>query len=321
MLIRIPNWLGDTLMATPVYENLKDQEELIFYGPPHFLSLLEDFPNTRTLPFYQGDHQLNLQNLRKFKEQKGLLLTNSFSSAWLFFKAGLKERLGYATDLRGLLLTKKVTPPKKRMHQRDKYLYLIEKLGYPIKTRDLRLYLKEEKLVKARFFLQAFLDLKHESFIVLAPGASYGPAKRWPELYFKRLAEKFNKEGFKVLIVGSLAEVKLGSLIAEGLSTTYNLCGKTDLSLLAGILHHTSLLVSNDSGLMHLGAALRIPQLAIFGSTDPELTGPLNPKAKVLKLDLVCSPCFCRECPRGDYKCLVEIKPETVFEEAIKLIN
>ncbi len=321
MLIRLPNWLGDALMSSPVYENLKDQEELILFGPASFINLFEDFPNCRILPFYSKDSKKNLQNLKVYKKERGLLLTNSFSSAWLFFRAGLKERMGFSTDARGLLLTKKVPPPPKRMHQRDKYLYLLEKLGYSASKRDLILYLREEKINQAKSFLKGLGINPHQNkMVLLAPGAAFGPAKKWPVEYYKSLAENIIKKGIKVLIVGGSKEIQDGDFICHGLKDAINLCGKTEITILAGIFTLSMALISNDSGLMHLGAALKIPQIAIFGSTDPILTGPLNPKAIVIKKDLPCSPCFKRECPKGHYECLKNVSPEEVFQRLEEIL-
>ncbi|MEZ0344698.1 MAG: lipopolysaccharide heptosyltransferase II [Caldimicrobium sp.] len=321
MLIRIPNWLGDALMATPVYENLKDFEEIILFGPENFIKLFEDFPNTKILPFYKGDTKKNLEALKDYKKEKGLLLTNSFSSAFLFFRAGLKERMGYASDFRSFLLTKRVKPPKKKMHQRDKYLYLIEALGFSVVNRELILYLSEEKIKRAQKFLKELGIDSLGPLILIAPGAAYGPAKKWPLSYYRKLSEWFSKEGYPVLIVGGPREIEEGKILSEGLKGVCNLCGKTEIALLAGIFKLSSLLISNDSGLMHLGAVLKIPQIAIFGSTDPDYTGPLNPRAIILKENLDCSPCFKRTCPKGHYRCLKEISPERVYEGAKNILQ
>lgn len=316
MIVRLPNWLGDALMATPVYKNLSEIDTLILFGPPTFLNLFEDFPKVNLLPFYKKEKKINIENLKKFKKERALLLTNSFSSAWLFFRAGFKEIMGYSTDLRGFLLSKKVKPPTTKLHQTEKYLYLIEKLGFPIKHKELTLPLKEEKILKAaHFLLEKKIELGKKPLILLAPGAAYGPAKKWPEDYYKKLAELLTKEGFFILIVGSLAEREIGNYIMRDLKGVYNLCGETEITLLAGIFLLSNLLISNDSGLMHLGAALKIPQIAIFGSTDPTLTGPLNPKAIVLKTTIECSPCFKRTCPMGHYLCLKGISVEEVFRK------
>lgn len=316
MVIRIPNWLGDALMATPIYKNLSVEDSLMLFGPPSFLKLFEDFPRVSLLPFYKKEKKINLKNLKKFKQERALLLTNSFSSAWLFFRAGFREIMGYSTDLRGFLLTKKVKPPQVKMHQREKYLYLIEKLGFTVKEKELTLPLKKEKILKAeRFLWEKKIELGKNPLILIAPGAAYGPAKKWPEDYYKKLAEKLTKEGFRVLIVGSMAEKETGHYIMKDLQGVYNLCGETEITLLAGIFLLSNILISNDSGLMHLAAALKIPQIAIFGSTDPTLTGPLNPKARVLQTTLSCSPCFKRICPKGNYQCLREITVEEVYKK------
>ncbi len=320
MLIRIPNWLGDAIMATPVYENLKDLEEIILFGHEGFIKLFEDFPNTKILPFIEIILKRNLEILKPFKEERGLLLTNSFSSAFLFFRAGIRERMGYATDFRSPFLTKNKTP-KEKMHQRDKYLYLISALGFPAKKRDLILYLSEEKIQKAKYFLKEMGIDFSRPIILLSPGAAYGPAKKWPLPYFRKLTEKLSKEGFTILVVGGEKEAEEGKIISYGLKKTYNLCGKTEISLLAGIFKISTLLISNDSGLMHLGSALKIPQIAIFGSTDPDYTGPINPKAVILKENLSCSPCFERTCPKGHYRCLKELTPEKVYEGVRKILQ
>ncbi|MFN3567424.1 MAG: lipopolysaccharide heptosyltransferase II [Caldimicrobium sp.] len=320
MLIRLPNWLGDALMATPVYENLRSYEKLILFGPATFVNLFEDFPQVKILPYYKGNNKLNLANLKPYKNERALLLTNSFSSAWLFFRADFKEVMGYSTDLRGFLLTKKVNPPKEKLHQRDYYLYLIEKLGFTLKQRDLILPLKEEKILEAQKFLKnKGIEIERAPLILIAPGAAYGPAKKWPEDYYRKLSQELVKKGFNILIVGSEGEKLLGDYIKGEAKGIYNLCGETTITTLAGIFSLSNLLISNDSGLMHLGAALKIPQIAIFGSTDPLFTAPLNPRAIILKLNLDCSPCFKRECPKGHYNCLRSITPDEVLQKILTL--
>lgn len=322
MLIRIPNWLGDAIMATPVFENLYPFERLILFGPSLFLELFEDLPNTFTIAFERGNLRANLSSLRPFREERGLLLTNSFSSALLFFLARIRERIGYSTDLRGFLLTKRIRPPKEKLHQRDKYLYLLERLGYRIYTKELKIHLSQNKLERAHAFLRDIkLEPEKDSLVVFAPGANYGPAKRWPEGHFRELASKLTSQGFKVLVVGSPQEFTLCEKISDNLKGVYNLCGKVSLGILTGILKFSKVLISNDSGLMHLGSALKIPQIAIFGSTDPQATGPLNPKARVIRKTLPCAPCFKRTCPEGHYQCLTTIDPTEVYEEILTLLQ
>ncbi|PMP68119.1 MAG: lipopolysaccharide heptosyltransferase II [Thermodesulfobacterium geofontis] len=315
MVIRIPNWLGDALMATPVYYNLCKKEKIYLFGPPQIVELFKVFPNTKILYYEKGNTKKNIETLAPFKNEVGLLLTNSFSSAWLFFRAGLRERWGYAKDLRSLLLTKAVKPPHKKMHQRDYYLYLLSSLKLPNEFKELFLPLKEEFLESTKKFLK---ELKDKPFIVLVPGAAYGPAKMWPKEYYRELAYYLVKKGFAVVIIGGEKEV--GEFIRKDLEGIYNFCGKTQLTEVAGIFSFAKAVISNDSGLMHLAAALKVPQIAIFGSTDPEKTGPLNERAIVLKKEFPCSPCFKRTCKYGHYECLKSILPDEVIKILEKLI-
>ncbi len=323
MVVRIPNWLGDSLMALPVYLNLAKKRKIWLMGPPQILTLFKSLKNVETLPYDKG--KTSLSSIKTFFKEKGittgLLLPNSFSSAWIFFRTGLKERWGYATDLRGFLLTRKVKPPKDRhLHQRDYYLFLIKSLGLYQGIDEATLLPEEKEIERARKFLRK-LGLREESFVVFAPGAAYGPAKKWPEDYYRSLAKALKKEGFKILILGSEKEKETGEIIKSGRKEIYNLCGQTSLPTAMAILYLSKGLVSNDSGLMHLGAVLKIPQVAIFGSTSPEKTAPLNPRARVLKSELPCSPCFKRTCKDGHYQCLKEILPEQVKKELLCLLD
>lgn len=314
MVVRIPNWLGDAIMATPVYYNLSLSEKIYLFGPPPLLPLFQHFPNVALIPYHKDNLRENIKTLKPLKDHVGLLLTNSFSSAWLFFRAGLKERWGYARDLRSFLLTKAIKPPKKKLHQKDYYLYLLKALGFKLRSEDLVFFLKEEIVERARLFLKSIdKEIFRNRLIALAPGAAYGPAKIWPKENYKKLAHCLTNSGYKVLLLGSEKELALGEYIRDKNEKILNLCGKTDLVTVAGLFSTVEAVISNDSGLMHLAAALRVPQIAIFGSTDPHLTGPLNPNAVVVKKDLPCSPCFKRTCQHGHYLCLKDISVEEVI--------
>ncbi len=317
MVIRIPNWLGDALMATPVYYNLSQMEKIYLFGPPQIVDLFKNFPNTKIIYYRKEETKENLNVLKPLKNEIGLLLPNSFSSAWLFFRARLKERWGYATDLRSFLLTRRVKPPKNKLHQRDYYLNLLKVLELPCDFKELILPLDEEILKKAKMLLKGV----DEPFIVLAPGAAYGPAKMWPKEYYRALAKDLTRLGYAIVIAGGVKEKEIGDFIKDNSPQIYNLCGKTDLLTVAGIFSLAKLVISNDSGLMHLAAALKIPQIAIFGSTDPEATGPLNPNAIILKKELSCSPCFERTCKYGHYNCLKSIAVEEVISSISELIT
>jgi len=324
MIIRIPNWLGDALMATPVYYNLSQflssKEKLYFFGPPGIVDLFKFFPKAEIIYYKKNNTKENLKALSLLKKETGLLLPNSFSSAWLFFRARLKERWGYAKNFRSFLLTKAVKPPAQKLHQRDYYLNLLEKLGLPSLHKELGLPLSEELINQAKEFLKAYIK-NGEPFVVFAPGAAYGPAKMWPKEYYKTLSKLILKQGYKIVICGTEREKEIGEFIKEGSSFIINLCGKTDILTVSGIFYLSKAIISNDSGLMHLAAALKKPQIAIFGSTDPKLTCPLNPYAVVIKKDLPCSPCFKRTCKYKHYKCLYSITPSKIYSHLEKLLN
>jgi len=146
-------------------------------------------------------------------------------------------------------------------------------------------------------------------------GAEYGPAKRWPVEYCSRLAGLLIQRGYTVWLLGSQKDEALGAAISTA-NAAVNLCGVTTLDEAIVLLSLAALVISNDSGLMHVSAALDRPMLALFGSSSPRFTPPLSPRARVLQLDLACSPCFKRNCPLGHFKCMMDLLPDRVFEES-----
>jgi lipopolysaccharide heptosyltransferase II len=168
-------------------------------------------------------------------------------------------------------------------------------------------------------------SIPDKSIYVLCPGAEYGITKRWPTEHFTNLAKQLisNEPNTHVILLGSKGDHILGEGItaqAKNISQIHNWCGKTSLDEAIALIGMSKVLVSNDSGLMHIGAALKIPQVAIFGSSDPHHTPPLSDKAKVIWLNLPCSPCHKRECPLGHLKCLKDISPATVLS-AVQILR
>ncbi len=156
--------------------------------------------------------------------------------------------------------------------------------------------------------------------VIMCPGAEYGPAKRWPPNQFAELAAMFLRDGLQVWIIGSpndrMATDAVLNSLGENVHKVRDLTGRTDLGTAIDILSAASLVVSNDSGLMHAAAAVGVPLVALFGSSSPAYTPPLSPTAQIARIDISCSPCFKRECPLGHFKCMRELKPPIVYNLA-----
>jgi len=178
----------------------------------------------------------------------------------------------------------------------------------------------------AAYFAETAQRLHKLAVAVFCPGAEYGPAKRWPAAYFAETAQRLHKLGYAVWLIGSNKDRDVAETIvalsnqssgnqSSGNQTCRNLCGSTDLADAIALLSVAQLVISNDSGLMHLAAALDRPMLALFGSSSPQFTPPLSAQAQVVKLDIECSPCFKRECPLGHFNCMNQLTPDLVWKK------
>ncbi len=251
--------------------------------------------------------------LRERGYDRMYVLPPSFSSAWMAWRSQIPERIGYAGELRSALLRPALQSdwqPRSR-HLVEEYLDLLGEQTPPSPIFP-RLLLTEEWCAQ---HLQALPELP-EPFAALAPGAIYGPAKQWPAEAFHetvRLLREANPQ-LELLILGTPTDQALGESIAANLEGAHNWCGRSNLPQLVAILSRAQWLLSNDSGSMHIMAALQRPQVAIFGSTSTTWTRPLNPLARWITREEPCSPCFARTCRFGHYRCLKEISPTEVTQ-------
>ncbi len=248
------------------------------------------------------------------------VLPPSFSSAWMAFQSKIPKRIGYAGKYRSFLLTsaKKYEVKPGSKHLFKEYLDLL--------TIDIEMGNYTPRLEVKNVWVNEQLDSLNfkipEKFVVFTPGAIYGPSKQWPVEYYRELGEQLHKAfGHKILLLGTIDDIESGTKISHDHDWVYDYCGKTSLAQLLAILTKTQLLVGNDSGSMHLMSALQRPQIAVFGSTSPTWTGPINTNATVMSRDLSCSPCFSRTCRFGHYECLTQINPEYVFAEVKKHLS
>jgi heptosyltransferase-2 len=330
VLVRVPNWIGDSVLALPAIESIVNH----FSGAEVWLNASDwvkdvfspDAGIAGILPLSPVSSLNSLsataRQLKGRRFETGILLTNSFASALLFFLAGIPERWGYAADGRSPLLTKAVRRVRadSPRHQVHYYLDLLSGLGLTIRPPELRLAVPPgEKEWARKRLLELGID-SERPLVILSPGAGYGPAKRWPASRFARLAALFQaKNDAAVLIIGSPGEADIAeSLVSSMEKKPAVLTGQTTLPQLLGLVSLASLFVSNDSGPMHLANALRVPVVAIFGPTDPEVTGPFERPAAVIKKDVPCWPCSYRACPY-DHRCMTRIEPEEVHRTAASL--
>lgn len=319
ILIRLPNWIGDAVMASPVIAGIKErftQSKITLMGKESICSLFYKDPSVDAF-FILGKNQPSKELLKELQVRKfdwALLLTNSFSSAWLLYRAKIPYRVGYSKEMRKWLLTDSLAYPKeKKIHQVELYQKLIHPLGN-VEKRLPKLFLSDQEIKGAQDFLDKCEVFQNHLLIGVNPTAAYGPSKCWPEHRFRHLAQKLLEEqNIIVFFFGDPASEEKVQRIAQDLGPRcFNLAGKTSLRQLMALIHRCDLFLSNDSGPMHMADALGTKGVALFGSTSPEATGPLQ-KARILKKSVECSPCFKRECPI-DFRCMMSLSVEEVYQ-------
>jgi heptosyltransferase II len=327
ILIVGPSWIGDMVLAQPLFKLLRARhgEPVIdVLAPSWTLPVVKRMPEVRRaidMPLGHGELRLAARwklarQLRGERYDQAIVLPNSFKSALVPFLAGIGVRTGYVGEARYGLLTDARWLPVKRLPQiAQRYGELAlprgEALRLPLPALDLRVDDTARREVLARLGLE-----KQRPAVALCPGAEYGPAKRWPARYFAELAQGIAARGCSVWLIGSPNDATLGSEIAQAAAgACRNLCGETTLGDAIDLLAATALVVTNDSGLMHVAASLGKPLIALYGSSSPEFTPPLSPNAQILRLDLPCSPCFERVCPLGHFNCMNQLVPDRVLEE------
>jgi heptosyltransferase-2 len=310
ILVVGPAWVGDMVMAESLFALVKRRHpgaRLDVLAPRWTLPLLPFMPEVDEgilLPFGHGELKLARRRqlgraLAARRYDLALVLPGSLKSALVPYWAGAAERRGYGGLLRRLLLTD--TGAKPELPQVESFAALIETAGEVPRP---RLVVPPAAIEKALADLG--LARPQAPLLAVAPGAEYGPAKRWPSRHFAALAAAKRAQGWEVWLFGSAGDREAAATIPA----TVDLVGRTGLDQAVALLSLADAVVSNDSGLMHVAAALDRPQVALFGPSDPTRTGPRNPAARVLRLGLDCSPCNKRVCPLGHHRCLEDLTPE-----------
>lgn len=343
ILIIGPSWVGDMIMAQSLFILLKRTRRdchITVLAPAWTEPLLARMPEvdeSLVLPFDHGD--LKLGERRRFGKSladKGfthaIVLPNSFKSALIPRFAGIKERIGWRGEARGLLLNdcRRLDKTKyPRMVERFAALGLSAKSRLPERVPDPNLLVTRPMVDKvlAKFGIETTGDWPAR-LLAICPGAEFGSSKQWPASHFIMLCTRLFADGWRVVIMGSAGDAAIAQEIYEGVEQKlgrsltdrcFNLAGKTTLAEAIDIMAACNLAVSNDSGLMHVAAALNLPVVALYGSTSPEFTPPLAPMAKILTTPIECRPCFDRECRFGHKRCMTDIEPARVLTAILDL--
>lgn len=329
ILIRAVNWIGDAVMTTPAMGRVRaafPRAEITVVANPLVAELFRHHPYCDRVLVYdrKGAHQgwrglLSFAGeLRRQRFDLAILLQNAIEAALLTKLAGVPARLGYRTDGRALLLTHgiPVGAAERRLHHTDYYLQMLERAG--IRGGDGRLCLActAEETAWAGEVLGA------DRWVAVNPGAAYGSAKRWIPERFAEVADSLAREfGVKILLTGGPGETEIGRDIEAAMATTpLNLIGRTSVRQVMALLGRASLMVTNDSGPMHVAAAFSVPIVAVFGSTDHTTTSPLSDSCRIVRQPVDCAPCLLRQCPT-DHRCMEAITAGEVLREARSLLG
>ena len=339
IILRVPNWLGDSFMATPAVARVREifpKAHLAVLCRPHFASFWKSFPGVDSVFVLdsKGRHAglsgffLAARELAAERFDLSLTFPLSFSSAFLFFLSRIPKRAGYASEGRSPFLTRAISlPAARKSHLTAEYIRLVERAFDQAPSSAPRALQASKAGEKEAAALLKRHRLSREGLIALGPGATFGPAKRWPLPYWKQVMEKILQTRTEsLLILGGREETAylkpLLDHFAKGpwAKRVRLMAGETSVTGLVSLLARCKVLITNDTGPMHAVAAAGTPTVALFGSTSPTWTRPFGLGHEVIYHHEQCSPCFQKTCPIG-YLCLHHIKAGEVLKAAEKILN
>jgi heptosyltransferase-2 len=329
-MIRATNWVGDAIMALPALRAIRQRHadaHISIVARPYVADIYRDQQVCDELIPYdpKGEHggwsgrEKLIADLRTSKFDVALLLQNAFDAALLAWRAQIPQRIGYARDARSLLLTKAIPVPKPGEippHEKFYYLELLRRAGWLDQLPDEpHITLRVPDAARQRS-TQTLLEAgarPHATRIAVGAGASYGSAKCWPpDRFGKALNALLSHADADVILFGTPSELPVSAAIATELQRApINLTGKTSIGDLPALLSQCHLFLGNDSGAMHVAAAVGLPVVAVFGPTDPDGTAPVTPRLTIVQQKPYCSPCFLRRCPT-DHRCMTAVTPSMV---------
>lgn len=329
VLIVGPAWVGDMVMAHSLVRTVgRNQPGAVIdmVAPAWSEPLIERMPGVRKavpLPLGHGELRWGVRrrlglDLREQHYSQAIVIPRSFKAALVPFHAGIPVRTGYLGESRyGLLNDIRKLDKTVLDGTAKRYVALgfDAQQAQPPPVPPPILNARDDPALLSR------LGLVKGALVALMPGAEYGPAKQWPPGHFRQVAQTLAAQGVQVAVLGSEKEQGLGQQIVDGVPGAFNLCGRTSLVEAIDVLAESHVAVSNDSGLMHVAAAVGCRVVGIYGSSSPVFTPPLTSKANILWRQLECSPCFKRTCPLGHTRCLTELRSDQVVDVVINVLN
>jgi len=335
LLIRSTNWVGDAIMTTPavraIRQNFPDAQ-IEMLAKPWVAPVFAHSPHVDRVVVYDanGRHKgiggvLRLAgDLRASRYDAAILLQNAIEAAIIAFLARIPRRIGFDTDARRLLLTHPVHRTKaiKSIHQTGYYLKILEGAGLSIGTPTLELHLDPKDSLRAGKMLAEFGITIDRPIVGLNPSATFGPAKQWfPERY-AALGDRLHQElGASILIFGGPSDQDLGRTITRLMTApSHDFSGRTSLGEAMALIDRCTAFVTNDSGLMHVAAALNTPLVAVFGSTNSTTTSPFSKTSRIVRVPIDCSPCMKPVCPLGHMNCMRQVSVDMVADAVKDLL-
>jgi len=328
IIIRSTNWVGDAVLTTPAVRAIREnfpEARIALLAKPWVAPVFHNNPHLDKILVYESEGRHRgwlgkarlVRELRRQRFQLAVLFQNAFEAAFLVYMAGVPIRIGYDSDCRGALLTRRIPVDQDRVgsHHIEYYLGILQGASLRPGDRKLTLELSDIERARAEEILKENQISPSRPLVVINPGATFGSSKRWPLERYAALGDRIRAAwGAQIVILGGPGERTVGRQISALMNRgCINLCGRTSLREAAALIEKCELFVTNDSGLMHVAAAFDIPLIAIFGSTDPAATGPTNPRSRIVQVPASCSPCLKRECPE-DHRCMNEISVDQVYE-------
>ena len=334
VLVVAPNWLGDAVLAMPAIAGVRGifpASRITVLGLPHICELFKESPYADQRLIYSDTLLSTVRDIKNEKFDLAILFPNSFRTAFMVYLARIPLRCGYSRDGRGFMLNMaiRVDARTKELSQTEYYMNIVNYV-IPLKPPLEKggkggfewLHTSQEETQHANKILKNYNIPSGSLIIGINPGAAYGSAKRWyPERFARVSSALVTRYKATVIIFGSQQELGIAAEI-EDLSgvPVINMAGKTNIRELMALIKQCTVFITNDSGPMHIAAALNVPVVAIFGSTDPEKTGPMGDGNIIIRKDADCSPCFKRKCPT-DLRCMDMIKVEDVMDGVERILG